>query len=788
MRDARFVCLVLAALAPAVAPAGARQEPTAAELDPELRAHLDELRRQIDDPATPEADRAKLAVDAVATLDRAALATSSEGRRRAAWSSAARFLDRFRARYPSHPRDAGLALQAAGFRWAIAHTWAEQWERDPAAASAHSRAVDSLEAVCDELRDLRGQVPPAPDELSDILRDRLARALLDRALVETTAGDRREVLLSEALAELRELPQTQSLRGHALLLRASILNELRRYEPALDDVRQARRSAPPLIPAVLAEIESAALIGLGRFEEATAVCQDERLDEATRARLAMRLSLARRERATTEPDRRAAETDAYAQVAALSGDEARTARMELARSIAEPDPTQPPESWVILADGRHALGDRPGAARLLLGGARRADALGDHPKAGPIRYRAASILHEAGRFQEAATILRPLRDDPDGAADLRSRTGMLLALSLAPAAPQSAAGAGAYVKALEEQIALFPDEAVTDEARLRLGHIRYDEGDHPAAIAQWESVPAGHPSWLAARLAVFRLLLEELEATGLEAPVNPRQELGAIRRLLSSIEHSGDDPGRRLEVDLARLRLELSDRVNGLEEAQMILDRLVALPMRPDQHCRRNGYQAVWLLRKGRYGEAERSLSTFQEAAGDEERAELLRFLDRLAVGSESDVLRRRIGSMMLELLPGQGTGSTKPSVSMQLYEARARIARGDGPSAVPLLDSLDRRRAALDDEQLSLLARAWLQIDATDRAVAVLGERARRQRPGRTSWLDARYDLAVAYQQSGRADLARRLIDATALLHPEMGGPDRRARFEALRRRIEDR
>jgi hypothetical protein len=60
------------------------------------------------------------------------------------------------------------------------------------------------------------------------------------------------------------------------------------------------------------------------------------------------------------------------------------------------------------------------------------------------------------------------------------------------------------------------------------------------------------------------------------------------------------------------------------------------------------------------------------------------------------------------------------------------------------------------------------------------------RQSPvGSSPWLEARYGLALAYYRSGKPEQARKLIDATALLHPELGGAALRARFEHLRQRL---
>ena len=51
--------------------------------------------------------------------------------------------------------------------------------------------------------------------------------------------------------------------------------------------------------------------------------------------------------------------------------------------------------------------------------------------------------------------------------------------------------------------------------------------------------------------------------------------------------------------------------------------------------------------------------------------------------------------------------------------------------------------------------------------------------------WFEARYGLALAYYRSQRAREAAKLIDATAILHPDLGGGELRDKFLRLRQRI---
>ena len=55
----------------------------------------------------------------------------------------------------------------------------------------------------------------------------------------------------------------------------------------------------------------------------------------------------------------------------------------------------------------------------------------------------------------------------------------------------------------------------------------------------------------------------------------------------------------------------------------------------------------------------------------------------------------------------------------------------------------------------------------------------------GSLTWLDARYALALAYFNTGRAKDAAQLIDSTAILHPDLGGNALHDKFVHLRQRL---
>ena len=52
---------------------------------------------------------------------------------------------------------------------------------------------------------------------------------------------------------------------------------------------------------------------------------------------------------------------------------------------------------------------------------------------------------------------------------------------------------------------------------------------------------------------------------------------------------------------------------------------------------------------------------------------------------------------------------------------------------------------------------------------------------PGSREWLEARYALAASLLKAGQAQESRKLIAATRIVYPNLGGDDLKARYEAL-------
>ncbi len=400
-----------------------------AQMDPELSGYVASRRKAMDDPARTVAERESVAIDVAATLDRAAWKSANAEVRRAEWAEARAVLDEFSSRNPDHPRSRTFSYQAAVYLWAEGQSWMRQAGRDPTDAASHARAASALDGAANRLRPLAQALADSDDGLAQNVRFRLARALADRAGLDpdrpAASSLRAEAL---ALLQARTIAEA-SLKGFADLLRAELLAESGRFDEAGSALVASGRDDPP---APIGE-RLAAMVpisaGKGEFAEARTAIDGAAIEPTEKARLRIKLALAERSNRPPGPSRSEAEADAFRRVEALrssSAPEFRSALIDLARSVDEPSAPVGPSGWSLLAQGAALLGNPDRSARLDVVAAAKFEAGGDPSSARSCRFRAASVLFQAGRYHRSALLLSRIADDPS-AGPLRPRARMLLA-------------------------------------------------------------------------------------------------------------------------------------------------------------------------------------------------------------------------------------------------------------------------------------------------------------------------------------------------------------------------
>ncbi len=439
----------------------------------------------------------------------------------------------------------------------------------------------------------------------------------------------------------------------------------------------------------------------------------------------------------------------------------------------------------------------------------------------------ASLLISAGRFDEAARSLTALVDaHPDDPATPRLHLLSAYALGRTHDAEPSPDRRAAYVERLQEHRQRFSDSPTAVQATLRLASLHEQRRQYSKAIPLFSEITddAEHGAVAAAAVARnYENLLNHLRSARRSAPtreaaiVRDRQitewsaaaarDMTTITEPLRNSKTSAPAMTRpQAELALRASRLLLTDPA-GHSAADALLDRLAAAflvehPVGEEAfwHAVRRGslpLRIVSLATQKRFQEASRLIESLASApAGD--LLSVVRGLSELTetdprigqpvvfgvadgpVGPRLTDLRRTATTMLAER---RSELSAEEAGQLDVVLARANLA--DGRSAV----AVDRYDAALAerprDKALLTQAATALQNADTPQATRKALEYWKRledlETPGSEPWLGTRLRVIETHLALGETATARKLLTVTRLLHPQLGGGDLKAAYEAV-------
>lgn len=766
--------------------------------DDELSQHLATLKAQVEDTSLAMYQREALVQEMAGTIDRWARSAVSSDQRQERWGRAVRLLDEFNSQHPGHPRTREFQLQSAVYRWAQGQGWREASDLNPGESRGQREAAAALDDAIVRLRAISAE--GVEKALENNVRFRLARALADRAGLEPLDSPYRRSREADALALLQEPMTEAGLRGFSSLLKAGLLLRSNRLGEAATELDAASRADPPPPEREILDVRIPILIGQKKYKAAETAISASHLEPPGKDLELLQLRLAELTKLAPGNERFAVEQDLFRLVKTLRQGktvEARQGLLALAQSGIDPDPRNQAEIWDVLAEAHEVQGDSVKAGALELRAARRAEEQGQTEAAAGFRLRGGGYLFQAGKYSEADALLSRVADDPRAGA-FRSKAGMLRAIARGRALAGNVPGvtASTYAEALQKQIVDFPADPATNEARWLLGTLLRATGEPGKAEPLWTAIAQGSARWLDARLAIAEIRRAAVES----------ELIGGDRRLIVLAYQRADsfltestqqarNEREQVELLLAQARLNLVPTAGKASRALSILDRLGGMGLTPQERYRARLARMIALVQIGPpYLDAEREAQTHTTWADPSVRSaffDAIRLIDQCATFAGVDLHQRRLG-LVLRLLvqpavqdpdDEKWTADERSEIKMRL--TRAYLFLGDERNARISLQGWAGLSRSAPDDLLRDLADTYNRLEVYELAVEVQRLRLRTLQTGSPSWFEARYGLALAYFHAGHLKQAAHLIDATAILHPELGGGAVQKKFIKLRQRL---
>lgn len=765
-------------------------------LEGELRAHLERLQAKVDDRTLDVASRERIAMEMAGALDRAAQSSNSAEARREHWERAVEVLDGFRERNPGQSLRRVFEVQGAVYLWASARSRIAPERVSEADEMTRALAVADLKNAMDRLLPAVSSYGNSIEPPAQNARYRLAQILADLAVMGPDDPKEVRARNEEALAALAKPIPEPSLLGYANLLKAQLLGRLDRINEAQLALEASASAHPPPSDRELLDVRLDLLLARRSISEAYKVVDDSKLEGAAKLARRVRVGLADRSVQGAGTTRAEAESQLFADLKALrdaGGREARTWLIAAATAIPLPGPEQSPDAWELLSEGALARGNPDRGGDLALKGAARAADLDQPQRETDLQWKAGAAYFQAGRYTDADRPLTAVAQNPK-AGEQRANAAMLSALARgrALATHEPGVSTNSYKNALTYVIEIFPDDPVAAEARWLLGKLELAQGNRPGALRLWKEIPRGASRWLDTLVVTVRLFEEDFGTLQINGDTDAvARRLEEAREFLDARARQAKGDQEANTIRLLRARVELTAGVGKPEIARENVEKVLKSVASDLQRATARGLQIVALALLSRYVEAEQAAIREVSPPPTDPTVllDILRLLDQAANEADSDLRARRIGLLLSTLVRPLALKSAvyDPSIQaeIRLREVRGVLFSGGEDGARRLISGWNAASLATSPGMLRDLADTYTRLGAYDLAADVQRLRMKRLPGGSLPWLDARYGLALAYYRGGHPKDSLQLIDATAILHPELGGGELKDRYLRLRQRV---
>lgn len=409
-------------------------------------------------------------------------------------------------------------------------------------------------------------------------------------------------------------------------------------------------------------------------------------------------------------------------------------------------------------------------------------------------YTAAAIEQERGRRRQAAERFRRLA--LSAPAHPKASEAHLLAIYNSaqaqndPAPDEPSPSVGDYRALLDEHLQRWPTAASANQARIWLGRAHEHAKKWADAIAAYRGVTPDDEQAAAAVEAVahcYKQWLAELAAADRPtlgvATDAARYFEGLVMSPRGELPERWSQTQRVAATSAAALWLQYTDE---FERAERLLS--AALAGADDApgawRATARSLDVFAVAAQGRRDEAAKRLGELVDGA-PEQLLLVIEGLSRIAARATPTV-RRELAALQLqaaELVRSKREAlsvAQRRALDVAVFRGLAAAGRLDeAVEAARQFAAASPRDGAAQEEYARLL------IDAADWSAALAAWRGIQQkcREGSDRWLRSAYYQALALKRIGKPAEAARLIKLTEGLHPELGGPELKARFHELLR-----
>jgi len=426
-------------------------------------------------------------------------------------------------------------------------------------------------------------------------------------------------------------------------------------------------------------------------------------------------------------------------------------------------------------------------------------------------YARGTILVDAGRYEEAAQTFHSLAaryPNQPRAADSHLFWAWCLGKLYEKARTDDRRKL--FAEALAAHRAQFAGHGTHADATWMLAELEERGGEYQRALQLYAEIPAEHARGAEAQAAAARCyesILDELRAQNRPREAWEAQAIDRLERMAASLPAAPDAlslPQSELSLRLARIRLRQA-RPDYLR-ADRLLERVFSSAP-ADQPAKKEAssdaaerwkalvtqatqLRIVSLAGQKRLPEAEALVQHLSHARP----AEVLDVLDGLTVVAEAAdaPTQRELGELQLRAA-GEIAGRRKAldaaeSQKLDRCLAQAYLATGQPTRAIEvyeaLLDSHPR-----DRELLRTVARLLSECGTApcvEKSLVYWRRIVAQEKQGSPEWLAGSYSVAWCCLQLKQYEECGKILGVTRVLYPDLGGPELRAKFEALQRALD--